>query len=93
MSGKRNGFRLALVLMVTSTLGAAGASTAAAAPTATTAAASAPTASLISTSSSRCPGPDITIGQIVTVSGQSEAFPDVPIAAKVAVHAVRRRAR
>jgi ABC-type branched-subunit amino acid transport system substrate-binding protein len=88
MSGKRNGFRLVLVLMVTSTLGAAGASTAAAAPTATTAAASAPTASLVSTSSSRCPGPDITIGQIVTVSGQSEAFPDVPIAAKVAVHAV-----
>lgn len=49
---------------------------------------SAPTASLASTSSSRCSGPAITIGQIATVSGQSEAFPDVPIAAKVAVHAV-----
>jgi ABC-type branched-subunit amino acid transport system substrate-binding protein len=87
MSGKRNGFRLALVLMVTSTLGAAGALTAAPS-TATTPAASASTASLVSTSSNRCPGPDITIGQIVTATGQSEAFPDVPIAAKVAVHAV-----
>jgi ABC-type branched-subunit amino acid transport system substrate-binding protein len=89
MSGKRNGFRLALVLMVTSTLGAAGTLTAtAASSTATTPVASAATASLVSTSSNRCPGPDITIGQIVTATGQSEAFPDVPIAAKVAVHAV-----
>lgn len=89
MSSKRCGYRLALALIATSTLGAVGASAATASPsTDTGATASAPTASLASTSSSRCPGPDITIGQIVTVSGQSEAFPDVPIGAKVAVHAV-----